>query len=119
MSDTQSVSAVALGDHIIDVCCQFVNGSDAQGCKLVFVGGRTLTNNLTTKLYLGAEHHTIAFGKVYLTYPISCYQHVLAFDIETDNTTSSLAVEGDIVHTSKSETECPLSVESECRNHYI
>ena len=80
----------------ISVECHFINGSDAQGCKVVVVSDHPSVGNITAMLIRHNESDTTASGQVNLTYHIDCYHYVLAFDIEANGTISSLATKGEI-----------------------
>ena len=96
-SDVQAVTAIVVGESTVDIQCLFTEGSDAIGCKV------TLVSECTGVDY---HHHTnilrantTAFGQLQLslTYSSPCYHKVFAYDIEADNTTSTLAVKGIIM----------------------
>ena len=76
-------------DNYIRIKCHFINGSDAQGCKVVIVSDHPSVDDITTMLIRNNESDLIASGQLTLTYHIDCYHHVLAFDIEANGTTSS------------------------------
>ena len=76
-------------DNYIRIKCHFINGSDAQGCKVVIVSDHTSVDDITAMLIRSNESDLIASGQLTLTYHIDCYHHVLAFDIEANGTTSS------------------------------
>ena len=76
-------------ENIIVIDCHFINGSDAQGCKVVIVSDHPLVDDITTMLIRSNESDLIASGQLTLTYHIDCYHHVLAFDIEANGTISS------------------------------
>ena len=80
----------------IDIECHFINGSDAQGCKVVVVSDHSSVGNITAMLIRYNESDTTVSGHVSLTYHIDCYHRVLAFDIEGNGTISSLATRGEI-----------------------
>ena len=100
-SDVQAVSATVVGESTIDIQCWFIHGSDALGCKVVLVSDYPYINNVQVHL---SRNNTSASGQLSLTHNISCYQRVFAFDIDVNNTTSNLAVEGNIVV--KAATDC-------------
>ena len=83
-------------EYSIDIECSFIDGSDAQGCKVVVASDHSSVDNITAMLIRHNESDTTASGQVNLTYHIDCYHHVLAFDIETNGTISSLATRGEI-----------------------
>ena len=93
-SDVQAVTATVVRESTIDIQCLFIERSDAIGCKVVFVSECT-----------GVDYHqytnlsrvtTTASGqlRLSLSYGNSCHHRVFAYNIEIDNTTSSLAIEG-------------------------
>ena len=72
--------------NIFTVQCEFISGSNAQGCLVVLIGQydnitERLTRNNNTKL-------------VYVKYPQSCYRNVIAFDIESNGSVGLIAVPG-------------------------
>ena len=75
-------------DNYIRIKCHFINGSDAQGCKVVIVSDHPSVDDITTMLIRNNESDLIASGQLTLTYHIDCYHHVLAFDIEANGTIS-------------------------------
>ena len=83
------------------VHCYFLNGSDAQGCLIVFIHSFGKDNH-TARL----DSNSTTWEEFTLDYPISCYGQVLAFDIEAGGNVSDLAVMADI--SSKLKTPCPL-----------
>ena len=74
-------------DSLFRVQCDFMTGSDAQGCMVVLVGDFNATLNLTRP-----ENYSVAS----VMYMISCLNEVLAFDIERDGSIGPLAVHGKI-----------------------
>ena len=85
---------MSLGDdHTLIVQCEFITGSDAQGCMVVLVGG---LDNVTANLTRNSKS---TLGTLALTKPLSSYLKVLAFDIERDGSIGTVAVAGDIVST--------------------
>ena len=78
-------------EKFLSIECHFINGLDAQGCKVVVVSDHSSVGNITTMLIRHNESDSTASGQVSLTYQIDCYHHVLAFDIEANGTISSLA----------------------------
>ena len=87
--DIERVMMEISSENIIVIDCHFINGSDAQGCKVVIVSDHPSVDNITTMLIRSNESDLIASGQLTLTYHIDCYHHVLAFDIETNGTISS------------------------------
>ena len=84
------------------VKCEFIPGSDAQGCMLVLVGE---LDNTTVKLTRGVYSEEATISTVY---PTSCYKRVIAYDIEYDGSVGSLAVPGKLLAntTSNSAAQC-------------
>ena len=93
-SDVQAVTATVVRESTIDIQCLFIEGSDAVGCKAVFVSECT-----------GVDYHqytnllrvnTTASGqlRLSLSYRNPCHHRVFAYDIEIDNNTSNLTIEG-------------------------
>ena len=80
----------------IDIECYFLNGSDAQGCRVVIVSDHSSVGNITAMLIRHNESDSTVSGRVNLTYHIDCYHHVLAFDIEANGTISSFATRREI-----------------------
>ena len=111
-SDVQIVIVMRKEVVSIDIECHFINGSDAQGCKVVVVSNHSSVDNITTMLIRQNESDTTVSGQVNLTYHIDCYHHVLSFDIEANGTISSLATREEI------ESDQPLS-NSHCLNSLV
>lgn len=97
-----------IDEYTVKVHCDFVNGSDAQGCLVVFSSNITHVMSQSTELILMESHSTV----VTLTHPISCYHQVFAFDIEATGNVSSLAIEGSFITTNQSQagTVCPAVI---------
>ena len=81
------------GRTLIRVQCDFITGSDAQGCVVVLVGNFNETLNLTRPENASDVSETYMFN---LEYTISCFMSVLAYDIEKDGSIGSLAIYGEI-----------------------
>ena len=89
-TDVQKVSAVALDDQCtFMVECEFIPGSDAQGCLVVLV--REL-NNVTVNLTRNSR-----VGTVKVANSPSSVLKVLAFDVEYNGSVGTLAIPGDII----------------------
>ena len=87
------------------VHCYFINGSDAQGCLVIFTNNFGQVDNQTAKLRL--ERSSTIWEEFVLDHPISCYHQVLAIDIEAGGNISDLAVMANISR--KLETPCPMA----------
>ena len=105
-SDVQNVTAIEIDEYTVNVHCYFLNGSDAQGCLVIFTSNFGQVDNQTAKLRLDSSNST-SWGEFILHHPISCYHQVLAIDIEAGSNTSDLAVMANISR--KLETPCPLA----------
>ena len=82
--------------------CTFAIGSDARGCRVVFVGeSGNMTKNL---IRLTGSEITIETFNV--TSPLYCYTEVLGFDIESDGSLGVLAVPGVILRNFSSKKPC-------------
>ena len=105
-SDVQAVRATVVGESTIDIQCWFIHGSDALGCKVVLVSDHTGINNET--ISISRNNIISAFGTINLTQPVSCYSKVIAFDIESDDTFSSLTIEGKVQLRATPNTLCSV-----------
>ena len=76
-----------MNDSII-VQCDFITGSNAQGCMVVLVGE---FENITVNLEQNG------CDVVNVSHPLSCYHKIFAFDIESDGSVGTLAVPGVLV----------------------
>ena len=81
-------------ENTLFIWCHFISGSDALGCKVVIVNYNPSVKNITGLLMRkGSEQ--IAEGQFTLNHSNGfCFHRVFAFDVETDNTISGLAIEG-------------------------
>ena len=86
---------MAIGDYAFDIMCQFINGSDALGCKVVFVSDSPDVENVTTILIRNLRSEHCAQGRLNLSHPVYCYHQMFSFDIDPNNSTGDLAIEGD------------------------
>ena len=74
--------------NAVVVQCDFITGSNAQGCMVVLVGEfDNITANLSNLEENGSKVLTIS-------HPLSCYYEIFAFDIESDGSVGTLAVPG-------------------------
>ena len=90
----------------MEVHCYFINGSDAQGCLVVFCSNLTHVKSKPIELIL-MENDSIIWSVANLAHPISFYHQVFAFDIETGGSISDLAIEGSGI-TNQSQAVCPV-----------
>ena len=93
-TDIQKVSAVALdGQHSFIVECEFIPGSDAQGCLAILIGE---LDNVTVNLTC-ARSSSSKVGTVDVANAPSSYFKVVAFDVEHDGSVATLSIPGDII----------------------
>ena len=91
-TDVQLVSAMELRDvSAFRVRCDFMAGSTAQGCVVVLVG--ELQGNVTVNFMRGTAVDEV----INTVHPTSCYNRVVAYDIESDGSVGNLAVPGRIL----------------------
>ena len=91
-TDVQMIRAVPLEDsNAFMLQCNFINGSDAQGCMVVVV---SQFGNVSRNLTRNSTHVT---GIINVTHPFSCFNKVVGFDIESDRSVGTLAVPGVLV----------------------
>ena len=88
-SDVQSVTATVVGESTIDIQCLFIHGSDAVGCKVLLVSDHPDVNNETATLI---RRNKSASAQLKLTHQVGCYQGVLAYTINVDNSTSNFII---------------------------
>lgn len=73
------------------VKCEFLSGSNALGCLVVLVSD---IENITVKLTRDADEVEM---DVNVTYSPSCYNNVVAYDIEYDGSIGNLAIPGMLI----------------------
>ncbi len=79
--------------------CIYISGTDARGCVLILVRGvANITDIINRTSYEGVRIEVPNIGN---------YSEVLAFDLESDNTTGTLPVRGNITF-----DMCPTSKSS-------
>ena len=85
------VTATALKeeDNVFIVQCDFITGSNAQGCMVVLVGE---LGNITANLTRINPCVTMTMNTTQ-----NCYDNVFGFDIESDGSVGTLAVSGVIL----------------------
>ena len=102
-TDVQLVSAVELRDvSAFRVRCDLMAGSIAQGCMVVLIGE---LDNITLSFAGGPDIEKV----MNTTNPTSCYNRIVAYDIESDGTVGSLAVPGNILADVTSNSVAPCS----------
>ena len=75
-SDVQNVTAIEVDEYTVEVHCYFINGSDAQGCLVVFSSNLIHVKSKSIELVL-MENDSIVWSVANLAHPISCYSQVL------------------------------------------
>ena len=100
-TDVQMVGAVVLSDVTFRVQCDFIPGSDAQGCMIILVGEY---NNVSVTLLMNLTNSEI----INVTNSVSCYKRVVAFDVEYDGQVGTLAVPGKLAGNVNTTTRCVL-----------
>jgi hypothetical protein len=96
--DTTDVQAITTTSteisNQIKLICEFVRGSNAEGCMVVLQAIDGLDNatvNLTR-----THNSSEAVGFYNLSYSLSCYHQVYAFNIEHDGSTGNVPLPGEI-----------------------
>ena len=79
------------GTNVSTIQCEFITGSNATGCMVVLTGFVPYHINLTRN-----PSTNLTTSTVILEHRPSCYTGVVAFDIESDGSVSSLAVPGQL-----------------------
>ena len=82
------------------VQCNFIPGSDAQGCMVVIEGK---FENISVRL---EREGTCSVGVISTTYPLPSYHRVFGFDIEMDGSVGTLAVPGELRMNISAEVSC-------------
>ena len=98
-----------MGNSIL-VQCEFITGSDAQGCLVVLLGGNRIdnaTHSVRSNSSNTSTNLTVLEKLIDSTYPLSCYRDVYGFDIESDGSIGTLAISGEL-NTSISVTACDM-----------
>ena len=87
-------------ENFILVRCEFITGSDAQGCSVVLVG-RSEIDNVTYTVRLNRSDTSTNLTEleklINATFPLSCYRDVYGFDIESDGSIGTLAISGVLI----------------------
>ena len=101
-TDLQRVIAVQTDSDSISVQCEFITGSDAQGCMVVL---ESALDNTTLTLSIVRED-AYAVGTINTTRSLSCYQKVSGFDIESNGSIGTLPVPGELMVNSTNIVTC-------------
>ena len=113
-TDVQMVSALPVKhQRAFHVHCEFIDGSDAQGCMIVFVG---MYDNVTATISRRYQSSDSANATVNVAEPATCYHEVYAFDIEHDGGIGTLVIPGwlsPVGDSSMEPPECELNSSSE------
>ncbi|XP_064397586.1 uncharacterized protein LOC135344329 isoform X2 [Halichondria panicea] len=108
-TDVLSGTAMEMNEGTLFLRCEFVPGSNALGCQVQL---ETLTRlgNLTHSLYRSQPDAASVDAVINITNP-SCYDKMLVFDIESDNTTGNLGMPGKFHVSGNKPCTAPLSTE--------
>ncbi len=90
-TDVEEVSFRLVDNTTYSIQCSYISGSNARGCVFILVGGVEGVANIT-----GIINRTSSEGVKIEVPNIGNYREVLAFDLESDNTTGTLPVRGSI-----------------------
>ena len=102
ISDLKSFHVMKKGNRTLSFQCHFINGTDALGCKIVLVSNNNRVDNFSTTFYR-KNSKLILHEEVNVSEDLSCYHSVFGFDVESDNSTSDLALPGDLNISSNSD----------------
>ena len=83
-------------EHVIEVHCYFITGSDANGCMVVIVSKLPSVSNITVTLIKTNQSDTVVNELFNISANTDCYHCVFAFDIEANSSISSLAIGGEL-----------------------
>lgn len=95
-TDVQLVVAKTTNKYMYMIKCLFINGSDARGCMVVLVSNDSGIGNVSHSFIKNSTSAQLTQGQLILSQPVSCYHQIFGFDIEVDNTTSDVAIEGNL-----------------------
>ena len=90
-TDVQEVKLCQVRSDIYSIQCSYINGSDAQGCTYTLVSNTTEIENIT-----GIINRKNLEGKQVKISDKNSYVELLAYDLESDNTTGTLPIRGNI-----------------------
>ncbi|XP_064397750.1 uncharacterized protein LOC135344459 isoform X2 [Halichondria panicea] len=108
-TDVLSGTAMEMNEGTLFLRCEFVPGSNALGCQIKL---ETLTRlgNLTHSLYRSQPDADSVDTVINIT-NLSCYDKMLVFDIESDNTTGNLGMPGEFHVSGNKPCIAPLNTE--------
>ena len=102
-TDVQSVRAICLNSsNEFKIKCDYIYGSDALGCMVVLVGK---FGNVTASLFRESRRDVV----VSVPSSASCYDNVIAFDIEQDGFVTLLPIPGVLIRS------CGVGPQCHCR----
>lgn len=114
-SDLKKISVVARENLTLTVECQFINGTDALGCVVVLFDSEMKLQNISSTFFRKDSELALQ-GQLDVSEDVFCYDRVIGFDLESDNTTNNLALPGNLIFegnshctTSTSTTSSPPS----------
>ena len=94
-SEVEAVIVTPVDEYALDARCSFIPGSDTIGCHIVLDSDHSNVEreNATLKR---KPHALYASGRLNLTHKTHCYDRVLAFNIDSNNSTSNFSIEGEL-----------------------
>ena len=100
--------------------CDFISGSDADGCVVVLVSSGEV-DNTTLNITRQSNSSNIAETEFELPSPLYCYSEAYALDIEADGSTGTLPIHGVLDHTGANADESclPTDIPLRPRSEYI
>ncbi len=90
-SDVEEIRLCLVKNTTYSIQCSYISGSNTRGCVFTLVSGVEGVANIT-----GIINRTSSEGVRIEVPNIGFYRKVLAFDLESDNTTGTLPVRGSI-----------------------
>ena len=90
-TDVQEVQAKQIKNDI-QIKCNFITGSNAQGCMVVLVGDAI---NTTVNVTRCGSHSCSVL--ILNSLPLSCYFEMFAYDIESDDSVGTLPISGELM----------------------
>ena len=114
-TDVQEVQARQIRNDI-QIQCNFITGSDAQGCMVVLVGDAINTTVNVTR----CDAHSCSVV-ILISQPLSCYFEMFAYDIESDGSVGTLPIPGELLDKpiSTMTVACAQSSDSGKCIHYV